>query len=110
MQVPEIVTAERLRSLARTWVLKKEVINHYGGRCSCCGESEMMFLAMDHINNDGCGERKEDPSKYRINRWLKKNRYPDGYQILCHNCNLGKHFNKGVCPHAGYREGWRNTT
>ena len=61
---------EKRRASNRKWALnnpekKKEnhkrardklralVIEHYGDRCSCCGESEIKFLAIDHINNDG---------------------------------------------------------
>jgi len=35
----------------------------------------------------------------RIHRWLKKHKYPDGFQVLCFNCNVGKYLNKGTCPH-----------
>ena len=31
--------------------------------------------------------------------WLRRNSYPEGFQVLCHNCNLGKKINGGVCPH-----------
>lgn len=30
--------------------------------------------------------------------WLKTNGYPDGFQTLCHNCNMAKGF-YGICPH-----------
>ncbi len=26
---------------------------------------------------------------------------PEGFQVLCWNCNLGKYYNGGVCPHRG---------
>jgi ribosome-binding ATPase YchF (GTP1/OBG family) len=26
------------------------VLKHYGNRCSCCGETEIEFLAIDHVN------------------------------------------------------------
>ena len=32
-------------------------------------------------------------------RWLKRNNFPEGFQVLCFNCNCGKEINKGVCPH-----------
>lgn len=40
----------------------------------------------------------------RIEEWLKKNDYPKGFQILCHNCNMSKGF-YGYCPHVGVNEG-----
>ena len=30
--------------------------------------------------------------------WLKRNDYPPGFQVLCHNCNWAKHA-LGRCPH-----------
>ena len=78
--------------------LKKEIFQHYGLRCVCCGESNIQFLTIDHINNDGGKHRKELGLK-TIYRWLKKSSYPKGFQTLCYNCNLGKAANGGICPH-----------
>lgn len=83
--------------------LKKEVFEHYSNDlviCNCCGESEIKFLAIDHINGDGNKERKNTKSKggQKTYRWLRKNGYPLGYQVLCHNCNMAKGF-YGICPH-----------
>jgi hypothetical protein len=30
--------------------------------------------------------------------WLKRNNYPTGFRVLCHNCNLAIGF-YGYCPH-----------
>lgn len=76
-----------------------EALKRYGSHCACCGETQLEFLAIDHINNDGARERKEVGSGNRFYYWLRKNGYPQrGYQVLCHNCNLAKQFYKG-CPH-----------
>lgn len=72
-------------------------IEKYGGKCVCCGEKEPKFLSFDHINGGGSQHRKVIGGK--IIRWLKKNGYPEGFQILCHNCNLARGF-YGQCPHA----------
>ena len=34
----------------------------------------------------------------KLNSWLKKNDYPDGFEVLCWNCNLTKG-SFGHCPH-----------
>jgi hypothetical protein len=31
-------------------------------------------------------------------RWLAKKNFPEGFQVLCANCNVAKSQN-GVCPH-----------
>jgi hypothetical protein len=74
----------------------------YGGfRCACCGETEPMFLTIDHIENDGNVQRREIGSKggSHFFTWLRQQKYPPGFQVLCRNCNWGKHANGGVCPH-----------
>jgi len=79
---------------------KRLVTEQYGGKCACCGESEPCFLAIDHIEGNGNSHRKKI-GKWGSGffKWLIKNDFPDGFQILCHNCNMGKHLNGGVCPH-----------
>ena len=82
---------------------RDEVFAAYGGyKCVCCGEAERMFLSIDHIDNNGNVERKS--GAYRSSGtafylWLCKNKFPSGYQVLCMNCQVGKHKNGGVCPH-----------
>ena len=81
--------------------LRKEALDAYGGKCVCCGETEICFLAFDHINGGGRKHRQETSHGMgnRLYLWLKTNNYPkDVYQLLCHNCNMAKGF-YGQCPH-----------
>lgn len=71
-------------------------------KCACCGEREIDFLCLDHVNDNGAEERKNN--KYGlagIFKWLKKNNYPKnaGLQVLCFNCNMSKRINGGICIH-----------
>ncbi len=91
--------------------LKKEVFSEYSKRhsksktpcCRCCGENfDIDFLSVDHI--DGRTHLAKDEKHLRanlLNVWLKKNNFPDGFQILCHNCNFAKGMkkNNNKCPH-----------
>ena len=77
--------------------LKLMAIKNYGGKCNCCGEKNPAFLSIDHINQNGAEHRKEIGTHIEI--WLRKNNYPRGFQVLCFNCNWGKHINNGICPH-----------
>ena len=84
---------------AKRWraSLKQEVFSAYGKSCVCCGENNMPFLTIDHINGEGGKHRKSVNG--RIYYWLKKNNFPPGFQTLCYNCNCGRRINGGVCPH-----------
>ena len=85
--------------------LKIDALNAYSNndvKCACCGEREIDFLCLDHINDNGTEERKNN--KYGlagIFKWLKKNNYPKnaGLQVLCFNCNASKRINGGICIH-----------
>lgn len=99
LKMLEVQRQQRLRS-------KMEALNAYGGCfCNCCGEAEIKFLSLDHVNNDGYIHRKALFGKNQFAMlkysWLRKNGYPTDYalQVLCYNCNLGKKANKGICPH-----------
>ena len=84
--------------------LKDEVFFAYGGYCcSCCGEGTKEFLVIDHVDGGGCKQRKQLGSGDAIYRWLRKNGFPDGYQVLCCNCNWGKK-TCGECPHKRQKE------
>jgi hypothetical protein len=79
---------------------KFNIIQHYGGVCSCCGENRIEFLSVDHIDGGGNQHnqklRKEGTTLYR---WLIKNNFPPGFQVLCYNCNTARYHNGGTCPH-----------
>lgn len=83
--------------------LREQVFTAYGCyKCACCGESEPMFLSIDHVENNGAEMRKSgihSRGGTQFYQWLRKNKFPDGFQVLCMNCNVGKHRNGGVCPH-----------
>jgi len=80
--------------------LLNDVIDAYGGKCACCGETRKEYLTIDHV--DGGGEKHKREMGFSTStqfyRWLKKNNYPEGFQVLCFNCNCGKHA-YSVCPH-----------
>jgi hypothetical protein len=80
-----------------------EAMLAYGGYvCACCGETEPLFLSIDHIECDGAEHRKKlgkSANGSGFYRWLRDNKYPPGFQVLCMNCNHGRMRNGGLCPH-----------
>lgn len=82
--------------------LKKQVMDAYGNKCACCGEDAPGFLTIDHVNNDGNDHRKRVHGD-KIYAEIIREEYPAKYQILCWNCNVGRHHNGGVCPHKSLK-------
>ena len=81
--------------------MKAEFIAEYGGRCSCCGESEASFLTLEHTKRDGKRHRDalKTRSTYRQLVDLKRRGWPkDGYTVFCMNCNMATKDGK-PCPH-----------
>lgn len=76
---------------------RKIVIEHYGSKCSCCGENQYEFLTIEHKNGGGCKHRKKIGAA-SMARFIIKNNFPPEYDILCYNCNCAKAFS-GICPH-----------
>jgi len=102
-EVARIRQMERDKTKRNQDHTRNAVFAAYGGyTCACCGETEPKFLSIDHINNDGGEERRSglySSSGTAFYLWLRKNAFPPGYQVLCMNCQVGKHRNGGVCPH-----------
>lgn len=99
---------ERVRGQRRESGVRRKlrVMHGYGGPvCTCCGESHLSMLSIDHINNDGNKHRnllnggKGRDKSIDMYIWLEENGFPSGFQVLCYNCNISKHRNKGVCEH-----------
>jgi hypothetical protein len=99
---------EHCKDIARIRDRKRRdlVLRQYGSLCNCCGESTYEFLSIDHINGGGYKHRKEIGNYFGRNfyKWLVKNEFPEGFQVLCHNCNLAKGF-YGRCPHEKRKQG-----
>ena len=87
------------RAKKRAWQQRQRLaaLGAYGGKCACCGETTTDFLCIDHINDDG-GAHRRQIGRGNIFHWLQKNEYPDGFQVLCWNCNAAKAM-RGGCPH-----------
>lgn len=90
--------------------LKLEALEHYGGAfCQCCGETQLLMLALDHIESNGADHRREltggrsMPGSSYV--WAKKNNWPPIFKTMCHSCNFARHWTEGQkCPHQIERE------
>ncbi len=97
-----IEVRERERGYKKKWQAQRGIwrralaLDHYGGCCACCGEDRDYFLAMDHIDGGGNKHRKKIGFR-SLSGWLFENNWPEGFQVLCHNCNTAK-YRFGVCP------------
>lgn len=98
---------EASRAIHKRWrdKIRFEVLVAYGGdppTCACCGEDRLPFLTLDHMNGGGNedrrarGHRGSGPAFYTD---LKKKGWPEGFRVLCWNCNAAIGI-LGECPHV----------
>jgi len=81
------------RTAKNSFLCKTETFYHYSNgtmKCELCGEDRIKCLSIDHIGGGGAKHRKEigkkgGPAFYR---WLKRNKYPTGFRVLCMNCQF----------------------
>ncbi len=79
--------------------LKRRCVDHYGGHCAECAESDIDVLSIDHENGDGAAHRAEilkgrAGGSNRMYRWLIANGFPAGFRVLCFNHNMKAHLTK----------------
>ena len=70
---------------------KLKVMTHYSNgspECKFCGIVDIDVLTLDHIN--GGGNQHKKVTKSHTYRWIINNDFPDGFQVLCFNCNWKK--------------------
>jgi hypothetical protein len=92
----------RARQLKRYHRARKLVFDHYGRECACCGEPQIRFLQIDHIEGGGTKHLKKI-GRGNLYYYLIRNKFPDGYRTLCCKCNFGRSKTKdGKCPHEHY--------
>jgi hypothetical protein len=93
------------REMKQNW--KFSVLTVYSNgqpKCACCGETEIAFLTIDHINGGGRRHvaKKGVGGGIGLYRWLIRNNFPDGFQVLCMNCNFARRRGR-LCPHEEKR-------
>lgn len=91
----DVCNKKRLETAKRFHIERKlKVLKKYSGEhpeCACCGENHVEFLGIDHI--DGCGSehlKELRNKKITLYQWLIKSNFPEGFQVLCLNCNMVK--------------------
>jgi hypothetical protein len=88
---------DRLRKKGKS-VLKKEMVTAYGGKCSCCGETELTFLTLEHIHRNG-KEHRQIVGRGGVWIDLRRKGWPqDGYTVFCWNCQMATRYG-APCPH-----------
>lgn len=69
-----------------------DVLSYYSNNklyCKVCKINYYNVLTIDHINGGGCHHR-EELNIGDFYSWLRRMCYPEGYEVLCHNCNSAK--------------------
>ena len=96
-----LANPERVKETKRKshWKLRREVLSAYCEAdivCAQCGFTDVRALQLDHIDGGGAKQVRELKGRgWTLYRWLRKNNFPQGYQVLCANCNwIKRHTNE----------------
>ena len=90
--------------------LRREAIDAYGGRCECCGESDIHFLTIDHVagvvplNHRHANGRRLSGTAFLYR--IRSEGFPDTCRLLCWNCNCAYAY-YGFCPHQPHDDSQR---
>lgn len=76
----------------------KQVFDHYGRECTCCGCGIPKLLTIEYMRSKGV-ENQNIIDQSKLYKYLVTENFPAAYETLCINCNYGK--GKGTaCPHS----------
>lgn len=72
---------------------KEDVLSHYSNgypACQLCPETLLSVLTIDHISGGGNAHRRKIgvTSGFPFYIWLLDQNLPQGYRVLCFNCNM----------------------
>jgi len=95
LQDESVKTRYRAYNVRQHERLKREVLQHYSPELKCvrCGFTDLRALTIDHINGHGTEHKRKlgiSRSGSHFYRWLRTNNYPQGFQVLCMNCQFIK--------------------
>ena len=99
LQCERHLSKARDRNAELRWM----AIQYLGGICECCGEKNHKFLTIDHINNNGAELRARGWTTAKTCREILTNSHPYPVRVFCMNCNAGRQWNGGICPHEEER-------
>lgn len=93
-----LIENQKKRNRVNRPIQKEEVIRYYSNdtmKCANCPANDMRVLSIDHIEGNGSTRRGVEGSGSELYRWLARNNYPEGYQVLCMNCQFIKRSERG---------------
>lgn len=71
---------------------KKVALHKYTDGKMCCGScGEQNIEVLTFIPSESLKDSIDENGKKKILTWIKANNYPEGFQVLCMNCNLKRY-------------------
>jgi len=77
--------------------IRDNMLDFYGARCACCGESLRSALTFDHVRGGGCADIRANGKSIAMRLWNGETP-KETCQVLCYNCNQSK-ANRLYCEH-----------
>ena len=95
------MTKENIRCRTKNLKLKEEVFSYYSKglpKCNCCRVDNLDVLSLDHIYGRKNAKHKKGLGGHELYTWVRQNKFPSDFQVLCMMCNFAKKDNKD-CIH-----------
>ena len=90
--------------------LKLETFRKYSNEntplCKICKEYDLVFLTLDHIRGRNAEGHSTSFSGDKLWRYLRREKFPIGYQVLCWNCNVLKYRDEPIDHSSKYKAIW----
>lgn len=98
---PEERAALNKRGREKKAAVRLRLLQTYGLKCACCGETDAVFLTVHHKNGGGNAHRRLKSNEV-VWREMAEEADPSKYEVLCFNCHHAVHTKEG-CPHRKNR-------
>jgi len=91
-------TKKEIKAYQQVWLQKKriQILSYYSNNtmeCAVCGEDDIDILDINHIDGGG---RKQKHRGLALYKWLIDNNFPEGFNVLCCNCNWKNYLHKVI--------------
>ena len=74
---------------------RRKIIQHFGGKCNQCGETDWRVLQVNHINGGGRKDLLSKGGSAKVYKEILSGKREGEFNLLCANCNTRYEYETG---------------